>query len=59
MFLVPIILLAALIVIVVGANSMKKKGTITESAYQTLVSVCSIVVTIAALAVMFVRLRGR
>jgi hypothetical protein len=43
----------------VGASSMKKKGTLTESSYQTLVSVCSIIVTVAALTVMFVRLRGR
>jgi len=58
MFIVPIVLLAVLLVIVISANSMKKKGTMTESAYQTLVSVCSIIVTIAALFVMFVRMRG-
>ena len=58
MFIVPIILLAVLLVIVISANSMKKKGTMTESAYQTLVSVCSIIVTIAALFVMFVRMHG-
>ena len=58
MFIVPIILLAVLLVIVISANSMKKKGSMTESAYQTLVSVCSIIVTIAALLVLFLRLRG-
>jgi hypothetical protein len=58
MFIVPIILLAVLLVVVISANSMKKKGTMTESAYQNLVSVCSIIVTIAALIVMFVRMRG-
>ncbi|HJQ18982.1 MAG TPA: hypothetical protein VJ867_01450 [Gemmatimonadaceae bacterium] len=59
MFLVPIVLLLALIVVVLSANSMKKKGSLTESGYQTLVSVCSIIVTVAALTVMFLRLRGR
>ena len=59
MFLVPVFLLAALVVVVAGANSAKKKGPLTASAYQTLVSVSSIVVSIAALTVMFVRLRGR
>lgn len=58
MFLVPIVLLAVLAVVVVGANSMRKNGTMTESSYQTLVSVSSIIVTIAALTVMFLRLRG-
>ena len=59
MFIVPIALLAALFVIVFAANSMKKKGTLTESAYQSLISVCSIIVTIAALVVLYVRMRGR
>lgn len=58
MLIVPIILLAVLLVVVFSANSMKKKGTMTESAYQTLLSVSSIIVTVAALAVLFVRLRG-
>jgi hypothetical protein len=58
MFLVPIILLAVLLVVVLSANSMKKKGSMTESAYQSLVSVCSVVVTIAALVVLFFRIRG-
>ncbi len=56
--LLPIVLLAVLLAVVIGANSMKKKGTMTESAYQTLISVCSIIVTVAALLVMFVRMRG-
>ena len=59
MFIVPVVLLAALLVVVIGANSMKKKGTLTESGYQTLISVTSIIVTIAALVVMFVRIRGK
>lgn len=58
MFIVPIILLAVLLVVVISANSMKKKGTMTEQAYQTLVSVSSIVVTIAALIVLFLRVRA-
>lgn len=58
MFIVPIILLVILLVVVVSANSMKKKGAMTESSYQTLVSVLSLVVTIAALTVMFLRMRG-
>lgn len=56
--LLPIILLVVLIIIVVSANSMKKKGTMTESTYQTLVSVSSIVVTIVAIALLIMRLRG-
>jgi hypothetical protein len=58
MYLVPIILLAVLIVVVMSANSMKKKGTMTESAYQMLISGISIVVTIAALLLLFTRIRG-
>lgn len=58
MYIVPILLLAALISIVVGANAMKKKGSMTESAYQTLVSVSSVIVTIAALIVLYLRLRA-
>ena len=57
--ILPIVLLAVLLVVVIGANSMKKKGTMTESAYQTVISVCSIVVTVAALGVLFLRIRGR
>lgn len=59
MFLVPIVLLAALFAVVLGANSMKKKGRMTESVYQTVISLSSIAVTIAALMMLFVRLRGR
>lgn len=58
MYIVPILLLAALVIIVLSANAMKKKGSITESAYGTLVSVCSVVVTIAALVLLFMRVRG-
>ena len=58
MFIVPLVLLAALLAAVIGGNSMKKKGAMTESSYQTLVSVLSIVVTLAALAVMYLRIRG-
>lgn len=59
MFIVPIILLAALLVVAFGANSMKKKGSMSESAYQTLISVASVIVTIAALTVMFARIRAK
>jgi Na+/H+-dicarboxylate symporter len=58
MFIVPIVLLAVLLVVVISANSMKKKGTMTEQTYQALVSVSSIIVTIAALVVLFLRVRG-
>jgi hypothetical protein len=58
MFIVPVVLLAVLLVVVFTANSMRKKGTMTDQAYQTLVSVSSIVVTIAALVVLVMRMRG-
>lgn len=58
MFIVPVILLVVLIIVVISANSMKKKGSMTESAYGNLVSILSVVVTIAALVVLFMRLRG-
>ena len=58
MYIIPIVLLAALLVVVLGANSMKKKGSMTESAYQNLVSVVSIVVTLAALILLYTRLKG-
>jgi heme/copper-type cytochrome/quinol oxidase subunit 2 len=58
MIIVPIVLLVVLVVVVFSANSMKKKGTMTESAYQALVSVSSVIVTVAALVVMFLRIRG-
>lgn len=57
MFIVPILLLATLFVVLIGANSMKRKGSMTESSYQTLISVASIVVTVAALTVLYVRIR--
>lgn len=59
MFLVPIVLLAVLVAVALGANSMKKKGRMTELGYQTVISVSSIAVTIAALAVLVVRMRAR
>ena len=59
MFIVPIILLGVLIGVVISANSMKKKGTMTESRYQMIISVASIIVTIAALTLMFSRMRGK
>ena len=58
MYIVPLILLVVLIVVVASANSMKKKGSMTESAYGNLVSILSVLVTVAALVVLFMRLRG-
>ena len=58
MYIVPVILLIVLMVVVMSANSMKKKGAMTESAYQNLVSILSILVTVAALLVLFMRLRS-
>lgn len=58
MYLAPVILLIVLIVVVISANSMRKKGSMTESAYSTLVSILSILVTVAALVLLFVRLKG-
>lgn len=58
MYIVPVSLLIVLIVVVVSANSMRKKGSMTESAYSNLVSILSVIVTIAALAVLFMRLKG-
>ena len=58
MYLVPVILLATLVVVVYAGNSMKKKGSMTESAYQSLVSVASVTVTAAALVTMYLRLKG-
>ncbi|MEX2155051.1 MAG: hypothetical protein WD825_17030 [Gemmatimonadaceae bacterium] len=58
MLIVPVSLLTVLVVVVIFANSQKKKGAMSESAYQTLVSVASIIVTIAALIFLFIRLRG-
>ena len=56
--IIPIILLAALLVVVVSGNSMKKKGLMSENAYQNLVSISSVVVTVAALVAIYLRMRG-
>jgi len=58
MYIVPIILLAVLLIVVYVASSMKKKGSMTEAAYQNLISIMSVIVTIAALIILFMRLRG-
>ena len=58
MYIVPVILLVGLIVVVISANSMKKKGSMTESAYGNLVSILSVLVTVVALVILFMRLRG-
>ena len=58
MFIAPVILLLALIVVVISGNSMKKKGSLSESAYQSLISIASLIVTIAALAIVYLRFRG-
>lgn len=57
MIIVPIVLLVALLIVVAVANSKKKKGEMSDSSYQTLVSVSSTIVTIGALVVLFLRLR--
>jgi hypothetical protein len=56
-FIVPIVLLVVLVAIVVGANGMRKKGSMTDSAYQMLVSVSSVIVTLAALVILYLRLK--
>jgi hypothetical protein len=53
-----IALLVGLVAVVLFANSRKKAGTMSDSAHQNLISACSIVVTIAALSVLVMRLRG-
>lgn len=53
-----IALLVALVLVVLYANDQKKKGAMSDSAHQTLISICSIVVTLASLAVLVMRLRG-
>ena len=53
-----IALLVGLVLVVVYANGQKKKGAMSESAHQTLVSVCSIIVTLAAVTVLILRIRG-
>lgn len=58
MYIVPVILLVVLIVVVASANSMRKKGAMTESAYSNLVSILSVLVTVVALVFLFMRLRG-
>ena len=58
MYIVPILLMVVLAVVVYTASAMKKKGSMSESAYQTLVSVSSVIVTLAALVVLFMRIRG-
>jgi hypothetical protein len=55
--LMPILLLVVLVVVVAGANSSRKKGRLSESAYTKLVSGAAIAVTIAALAVLVLRLK--
>jgi hypothetical protein len=59
MLTIPILLGLVLFVVVVASNSMKKKARISESAYQSILSAASIVVTIGALLVLFLRLRAR
>lgn len=54
--LIPILLFVILIVVVFSAHSMRRKGTMAESTYSNLVSGVSIVVTIAALAILYLRL---
>lgn len=56
--LIPILLFVSLVVVVVTAHSMRKKGTMTEGTYSSVVSLVSIIVTVAALAVLYLRLRG-
>lgn len=56
--LVPIILLVVLLAVVFWANSLKKQGKMTESSYQTVISVSSIIVTVAAVAALVIRMRG-
>lgn len=55
--LIPILLLVVLIAVVASAHSMRKKGTMSEAAYSKVVSAVSIVVTVAALAILYIRLR--
>ena len=55
--LIPILLLIALVAVVLSAHGMRKKGTMTEATYATLVSGVSIAVTIAALVLLYLRLR--
>jgi hypothetical protein len=59
MYILPIILLGVLLVIVFGANAMKKKGQLSESGYQNVLSISSIIVTIGAVLLLYMRIRGR
>ena len=58
MLLFLIALLVGLVAVVLFANSRKKSGAMSEAAHQNLISICSILVTIAALGVLVMRLRG-
>jgi len=58
MLILPIALLAVLLIVVAAARSKKKQGTMTEASYRTLVSATAVVVTIGALIVLFMRMRG-
>ena len=58
MLYVLIALLVVLVAVVLFANAQKKKGVMSESAHQTFVSAAAILVTITALAVLVMRLRG-
>lgn len=55
--LIPILLLVALVAIVATAHSRRKNGTLSQAGYSKLVSGVSIAVTVAALAVLFLRLQ--
>lgn len=59
MLYVLIALLVLLVAIVVYANGQRKKGAMSDSTHQTLVSGVSIVVTIVSLIVLVMRLRAR
>jgi hypothetical protein len=59
MLYVLIALLVLLVAVVVYANGQKKKGAMSDSTHQTVVSGVSIVVTIVSLIVLVMRLRAR
>ena len=59
MLYVLIALLVILVAVVVYANGERKKGAMSDSTHQNLVSAVSIIVTIVSLAVLVMRLRGR
>jgi hypothetical protein len=56
--LIPIILFVVLVAVVIVANSRRKSGQMSDAAYSRVVSGASVAVTIAALAVLFMRLKG-